>query len=139
MEIRFDYRDIRVLRVYTLTGEYLGEVRAPRPWQRYAHGVKTRQYIHKYCSVNKRKMKDPLSEFFWLQLQRKNQPKAALEIVRLYREYTAFPPKLFEEQEETVESKDDLERWDEDAEGPRSTIKKWSTEMANIWDGEDED
>lgn len=84
----FDYRDIRELRVVSADGQYRGRVRAPKSWQHFSHGIKTRQYINKLCRVNRIHMKDPLVEYFWLQLQRKNSKKGSLEMLRLYREFT---------------------------------------------------
>ena len=84
VNVIYDYRDIRKLQVQTSDGRLVGEVYAPESWQHFPHGVKTRQYINKFCRVNKLKLKDPLVEYFWLQLQHKNAKKSTLEI--LYRE-----------------------------------------------------
>lgn len=85
--VHYDFRDIRSLTVYTLDGHYAGEVLAPMSWQKFPHGVKTRQSIQRVCRALKRKMKDPLVGYFNLQLKRANQSKAALEMCRLQREY----------------------------------------------------
>lgn len=84
--IEYDYRDIRILDVYDQYGKYLGQMKAPDSWMKYAHGVTTRTYICRYCRREKVHMIDPLVEFFWLQFKRKNRSKATLEIVRLARE-----------------------------------------------------
>lgn len=86
--IEYDYRDIRTLEVYTLENEFICTVYAPKSWQRFAHGVKTRQYIHKYKTKFNITLKDPLVEFFWIQLNRPKSDKGVLGAVRLYREYT---------------------------------------------------
>lgn len=86
--IVFDYRDIRELQVVSSIGEHVGTILAPKSWQHFPHGIKTRQYINKLCRVRRIRMKDPLVEFFWMQLQRKNSKKGSLEMLRLYREYT---------------------------------------------------
>lgn len=83
----FDYRDIRQLQLTTLDGSKLGVVRAPKSWQKYRHGVKTRQYIMRYCRLKKIRMRDPLVEYFWIQIKRRNREKSALEVYRLYKEY----------------------------------------------------
>lgn len=84
----YDHRDIRALQVMTADGRIVGTVLAPKTWQHFPHGVKTRQYILRLCRMKRLRLKDPLSEYFWLQLQRKKQKKASLEMLRLYREYS---------------------------------------------------
>lgn len=86
--VEYDYRDIRKLDVYTLANQYICTVYAPQSWQRFAHGVKTRQYIYKYTRKYNMTLTNPLVEFFWIQLNRPKSAKGALEAVRLYREYT---------------------------------------------------
>jgi hypothetical protein len=85
-----DYRDIREIKIIGQDGHYKGTVLAPKSWQKFPHGIKTRQYINKLCRRRRIRMKDPLVEFFWMQLQRKNSKKGSLEMLRLYREYTGI-------------------------------------------------
>ncbi|MCU7871758.1 MAG: Mu transposase C-terminal domain-containing protein [Candidatus Thiodiazotropha sp. (ex Lucinoma borealis)] len=129
--IDYDYRDIRFLEVYSLNAEHLGRVHAPKSWLRYPHGIKTRQYIDAYTRMHRKFLKDPLVEFFWIQLNRPNSEKGALNAIRLYREYmsdqyqtgipivTQTPSK-----ERKISSHSKLNTTDS------QHIKPWSTEIA---------
>ena len=131
----FDYRDIRQLQVLDASGRLVGSVRAPTTWQTFPHGVKTRQYIVKLCRIEKRRMKDPLTEYFWLQIQRRNSKKGTLEMLRLYREYTGIIRPRLESDNTKDETKyevkpPELERPTEAS--PRSSeIPRWTPEIAN--------
>ena len=84
--IRFDRRDIRSAKAYTLEGEFLGILFAPRSWQRFAHSIATRRLIIKQTAEWKNKSKDPLAQYFHNLLIDKKSPSSALEIIRIVRE-----------------------------------------------------
>ena len=139
--IQYDYRDIRKLDVYTLDGRYAGEVTAPKSWQRFPHSVKTRQYIHRLCRRLKIRMKAPLVDYFQLQLERANKPRSALEMFRLYKEFTNPAFKLDPSNQSTPEPHDDAippSKSDSTVNAKRSSdviekvveTPKWSTNMA---------
>lgn len=132
VELRYDFRDIRRLDVYTLTGEYVGEVLAPKSWQRFSHTVKTRQYIHKYCRLKRIKMKDPLAEFFWLQVNRKNHEKSALMIANLFQEYSLFPTNDMNPTPDTpLTEVHEVERQPTHSIHAKKSVQPWSLSMAN--------
>jgi hypothetical protein len=86
--LRFDRRDIRIVQAYSLRGDDLGPLRASRSWQRFPHGVSTRQLIHRLCREQKFQARDPLANYFRYLLEHKGQPKSALQLLRVYQEYT---------------------------------------------------
>ena len=88
LEVRFDPNDIRTLDVYSLDGIFLGKVNAPKIWQRFPHSLRTRRFIFQTKRSQRFAMQDPLTEYFWFQLKNKDKQKSALEIYRLYKEYT---------------------------------------------------
>lgn len=92
IRVVFDWRDIRTLQAYTLEGEALGEVHAPRPWLRYPHSVATRVYIHKHTQAHRLGMRDPLGNHFRYLLGRRGHPDMALSLLRVYTEFTADHP-----------------------------------------------
>jgi hypothetical protein len=85
--VEFDIRDIRVLTVYDLKGQPLGEVRAPLNWQRYPHGIVTRRYIHRLTATARLQTIDPLGGYFAYLLAHRTQTKQATELLRVYREF----------------------------------------------------
>lgn len=87
IQVRFDRRDIRVLQAYSPSGEYLGELLAPKSWRRFPHGVTTRKRINKLVRQHKLQSPDWLGGYFDYLLQNRTLPKTALEIVRVYREF----------------------------------------------------
>jgi len=92
IKIRFDRRDIRSVQAYSLEGELLGTLRAPKSWQRFAHSLSTRKRIFKEMKMWKCKTLDPLAEYFHLLLIDKHTPNRALEIVRVAREADRYVP-----------------------------------------------
>lgn len=86
--IRFDRRDIRHLHAYTMKGDDLGELNAPMSWQRFAHSLATRQVIHERSKTYRYGMRDPLSGYFKYLLDNRDKPSKALQMVRVYEEYT---------------------------------------------------
>jgi hypothetical protein len=131
--VAFDYRDIRQLQVHTADSRADCTVYAPKSWQHFPHGVKTRQYIKKFCRLKRIRMKDPLVEYFWLQSQRTNKKKSTLELLRLYREYNgSIRPRLDsdESESEVVSHKDTIPKKISQS----SDIPAWSTEMAYACD-----
>jgi hypothetical protein len=62
--IRFDRRDLRTLKVQTLEGLALGEVHAPKTWQRYPHSLATRKKINRLIREGHLSRRDPLGVIF---------------------------------------------------------------------------
>lgn len=92
--VHFDRRDIRHLHAYTLTGDYLGEINAPISWQRFAHSLATRQVIHEHSKTYRYGMRDPLAGYFKHLLDNRDKPSVALQMVRVYEEFTRDRPAL---------------------------------------------
>jgi hypothetical protein len=86
--IQYDRRDIRTIHAYTLEGDDLGELHAPKTWQRFAHSVLTRKVIYKELKAGRLQMRDPLGGYFRNLIADKDTPKHALQIIRIYKEYT---------------------------------------------------
>ncbi|MCG7979573.1 MAG: hypothetical protein N0E58_15765 [Candidatus Thiodiazotropha endolucinida] len=128
----FDYRDIRELQVVSADGQYRGRVLAPKSWQHFSHGIKTRQYINKLCRVNRIRMKDPLVEYFWLQLQRKNSKKGSLEMLRLYREFNGLARPKIRSEENTVNTEEEIVDHLEDKR-TEDNIPPWTPDIANAF------
>lgn len=92
IKIRFDRRDIRSVQAFSLEGELLGSLYAPKSWQRFAHSLSTRRRIFKEMKAWKSKTLDPLAEYFHRLLIDKYTPNRALEIVRIAREADRYVP-----------------------------------------------
>jgi len=89
IRIEYDRRDIRTLHAFTLDGEDLGEVYAPKSWQRFPHTMSTRQWIHKHSKQYRLNMRDPLATYFHYLLENKDNPADALSLLRVYTEFTS--------------------------------------------------
>ncbi|WP_123634539.1 hypothetical protein [Marinobacter sp. R17] len=87
--IEFDRRDIRWLRARRLSGQSLGTLRAPRTWLRFAHSLATRQLLFRNKRTQRSDHQDPLTGWFLDQLEHRDQPQAASQMLRIYLEYTA--------------------------------------------------
>ncbi len=94
IRVRFDRRDIRLLKAYTVHGDYLGYIRAPLSWQRFSHSIRTRRRIMQFTRSTKRVSKDILANYFNHLLNLKRSPKSSLDLVRVYREFTENGLKL---------------------------------------------
>lgn len=91
VKVTFNIQDIRTLTVFTLEGKFLGEVYAPKTWQRFPHSLTTRKYINKLVRDQRFSSRDPLAGYFEYALQNGKLPGTALELVRVYREYGQPP------------------------------------------------
>lgn len=89
IRVVFDRRDIRTLQAYTLEGEALGELLAPRSWQRFPHSLATRNHIHRHTKSLRIGMRDPLGNYFRHLLDHRGKPEVALSLLRVYTEFTA--------------------------------------------------
>jgi hypothetical protein len=88
IRVRFDYRDLRTLRAFSLDGADLGELQVSTPWQRFAHSLATRQWIHKHAKQYRLNTRDPLAAYFHYLLEHKDLPATALSLLRVYTEFT---------------------------------------------------
>lgn len=86
--VRFDCRDIRVLNAYTMDGQEIGELQAPRSWQRFKHSLATRKKINKLLKQKMFSERDALANHFRYLLEHKGMEKSALQILRVFQEYT---------------------------------------------------
>jgi hypothetical protein len=92
--IRYDRRDVRYVKAYTPNGEYLGSLKAPKTWLRFAHSLSTRKKIFKEMKTWKRHHDDPFAEYFHRLATESHIPKNALALVRIYKEAHHFTPEI---------------------------------------------
>jgi hypothetical protein len=89
IRVDFDIRDIRVLRAYRLTGEYLGELLAPKSWQHFPHSLTTRKHINRLLTKERLRGDDPVGNYFAYLLANKDKERHALELARVHREISS--------------------------------------------------
>ena len=90
VRIKYDRRAIRQVYAYTLEGEYLGVLSAPKSWQRFEHSIQTAKAIHKEYKKLRRHTADPLADYFHHIAENRHSPSCALELIRLVRESSRF-------------------------------------------------
>jgi len=88
IQIVFNRNDIRTLSAYRMSGESLGDITPSAAWQRFAHSIATRRYIHNLSREKKMGLKDPLADTFRYLLENKGNTKIASQMLRVYSEYT---------------------------------------------------
>lgn len=88
VQILFDIRDIRTLRVCSLDGRALGTVMAPKTWQRFGHSVALRKRINTLVRERQLSSRDPMGEYFDYTLAHRHLPKEALTLLRIDRNRT---------------------------------------------------
>jgi len=86
--VHYDCRDIRVLNAYTIDGQEIGDLLAPKSWQRFKHSLATRQQINKLVKQKKFNEHDALANHFRYLLEHKGMEKSNLQILRVFQEYT---------------------------------------------------
>lgn len=110
LRIRYDRRDIRHVRAYTLEGVFVGVLSAPSSWQRFAHSLYTRKRIFKEMKAWRRQSADPLAEYFHRIAEQRHLPSNALELLRLFKEARRFTldpaPENDTRNDETEQEKD---------------------------------
>jgi hypothetical protein len=84
--IKYRINAICYVKAYTLEGEYLGELNAPKTWLRFEHGVTTRRYIMRLIKEERLQQSDPLGSYYDYLLHHRDTPSVALEMVRVNRE-----------------------------------------------------
>ncbi|MBI2379536.1 MAG: hypothetical protein HYV16_02100 [Gammaproteobacteria bacterium] len=89
IQVRCFEPDIRILRAYRSTGEYLGELRAPHRWMRFSHSLRTRRVINKMIIEARLATADPLGNYFAHVLAHMYLPHYALELARLFQEHAS--------------------------------------------------
>jgi putative transposase len=107
VEIHINKNDLRKLTVFK-NGKLLGDVLAPKSWQRFPHSDRTRSYI--FHLINNRSLNnrtDPLVAYFNYLLLHKDLPKQALEVVRVYREFTSGTGSQYVPESASTESFED--------------------------------
>jgi len=90
--VEYDRRDIRQLKAFSKNGKELGIIYASRSWQRFPHSLATRQYINKLIKNHRLAAEDPLAGYFRWLLDQKGKPKIALQLVKVYQEFTQDHP-----------------------------------------------
>ncbi len=85
VQIIYDTRDIRRLDVISEDGGYLGQVCAPKSWQRFAHSLTLRKKINRYIRHDLIQRHDPLAGYFQHCLTHRDKPSVALDLVSLCR------------------------------------------------------
>ncbi|MBM7425040.1 hypothetical protein [Spongiibacter marinus] len=86
VQVIYDTRDIRYLDVITEDGRHLGEVRAPKSWQRFAHSLALRKKINRHLRHHLIERHDPLAGYFQYCLTHRDKPSIALDLVSLCRD-----------------------------------------------------
>ena len=71
-----------------MEGQEIGELQAPRSWQRFKHSLATRQQINKLVKQQTFSERDALANHFRYLLEHKGMAKSALQILRVFQEYT---------------------------------------------------
>jgi len=118
VRVLFDRRDIRTLKAFTQDGKEIGLLYASKSWRLFRHSLATRQQINKFVAQDQYREHDALGNHFRYLLEHKGQETCALQILKIYQEYTedgALPLILSEGQQ---------------ASSTPSTAT-WSTTMAN--------
>lgn len=87
--VKFNSKDIRQLEAFTLNGERLGTLNAPKSWQLYEHGIDSRKFILGLVRDKKISGHDPLHGALAYLYKHKELPKEALSLTRLYLEFSA--------------------------------------------------
>ena len=90
--VRYDRRDIRSADVFSLDGRFLGKIFAPKSWQRFAHGLRTRRIVIQLTREFKFKNDDLLAEYFHHLMINRDTPEKALELIRVSRESDRIVP-----------------------------------------------
>ena len=85
VQVIYDTRDIRSLDVITDDGRHLGEVRAPKSWQRFAHSLALRKKINRHIRHDLIQRHDALAGYFQYCLTHREKPSIALDLVSLCR------------------------------------------------------
>lgn len=88
--IEFHRLDIRQLDAYSPDGEWIGQLRAPRVFQRFPHSLLTARYIHKLTKVVRLQKADPLGGYFDYLIDHRHLPAEALELIRISREFGSY-------------------------------------------------
>lgn len=132
IKIKYDRRDIRQLTAFTLTGDYLGVLYAPKSWQSFSHSVKTRQYINKHVKHYRSTARDILSSYFNEALKDRNTPKGAMKVIQIYREFTSNGVDIkLEKKVEKTKSVDHLQDTNEDPVHSSLSVAPWNSDWAN--------
>lgn len=90
VRVEYDFSDMRILHVYRESGEYLGEVRAPRSWQSHPFSMLTLKLINQLVKAKRITAGDPIGGYANYLLKNKDIPHIALEIPRFWQEQTGL-------------------------------------------------
>lgn len=88
--IEFNRLDIRQLDAYSQDGELIGQLLAPRVFQRFPHSLLTARYIHKLAKDVRLQQDDPLGGYFDYLVSHRHLPTEALELIRISREFGRY-------------------------------------------------
>ncbi|MED5530710.1 MAG: hypothetical protein VYA99_10195 [Pseudomonadota bacterium] len=86
--IEFDRGDIRFLKAYLPSGEFLGNLRVSTSWLSFPHNMKLRKKAHKDVRAFKLHKPDKLAAYFHLQLTELQNQQNMLEVAKLHKAFT---------------------------------------------------
>ncbi|MBT8141797.1 MAG: hypothetical protein KJO88_05490 [Gammaproteobacteria bacterium] len=84
--IEYDIRDIRKISAFTLSGNSLGTLFAPKSRQDKPLSLQTFKCIRKFTRKHRTSGIDPLGSYYAWLLENKELPKHATELIRIYEE-----------------------------------------------------
>lgn len=83
INVRYDIRDVRTVNAYTLEGQSLGTLSAPKRWTLHRHSEHTRNKIYKFVRSQRRLLDDPIGKYLSSLINQSDRPDSVREIVRL--------------------------------------------------------
>jgi hypothetical protein len=86
--LRFDRRDIRILRASTPEGTDLGELQVANPWRRYPHSFATRKLINRLVAGHRLRKRDPVAGYFDLVSASAKDPTGNQDLYRVALEFS---------------------------------------------------
>lgn len=76
--------DVRTVEAYRMDGRYLGVIRAPLSWQKFAHSRDSRRAAHQFASHSACHAADPLAGYFQQLWDRRDRPNVARKLLYLF-------------------------------------------------------
>jgi|GEM_PF-796574 len=83
VEIRFNREDVRILDVYSLSGNQLGHIKAPLYWQTYPYSIYLVSLLFKKVKKENLSRVDPFADYFYRLLKNKDKPSSVLNLTQL--------------------------------------------------------
>jgi putative transposase len=92
VKLQIDLLDARYIRAYSLKGEYLGLLNAPKSWLRFKHSYHLRKLILRLVRKHTFSRYDPLIGYFDYLVNNIQKPKYALRLARLVESASYYGP-----------------------------------------------